>query len=93
MPAIITYESQTKKIAIKDGKVYDAVKVVFPWFKPPLHMLKYMDQDVSDYIDVQEGEQFVRGTKFQIEWVKKTKGECDFCHRYYVGLYDCILCE
>ena len=66
MPAIITYESQTKKIAIKDGKVYDAVKEVFPWFNPTLQILQYMGQVVSDYIDVQEGEQFEQATKFQI---------------------------
>ena len=88
MPAIITFESKTKKIQIKDGKVYHAVKEVFLWFNPTLHILRYMDQAVQLYIDVQEGEQFARGTKFQIKWVKKTKGECDFCHRYNVGLYD-----
>ena len=62
MPAIITYESQTKNIAIKDGKVYDAVKEVIPWFNRTIQILQYMNQDVSDYIDVQEGEQFIRGT-------------------------------
>ena len=51
MPAIITYVSQTKKIAIKDGKAYDAVKEVFSWFNPTPQILQYMDQDVFDYID------------------------------------------
>ena len=62
MPAIITYESHTKNIAIKYGKVYDAVKEVIPWFNRTIQILQYMNQDVSDYIDVQEGEQFIRGT-------------------------------